>query len=77
MEYLKGRETGPQQGFFTLSVEDNHLTGFPKQPGPSPTPEEYNLERSGKAEQVHVEKASQTMLVSTPRKEPLSEMDDL
>ena len=48
LEYLKGSKTGPQQGFFTLSVEENNLMGFPKHTDPSPIPEEYNLERSGK-----------------------------
>lgn len=48
LEYLKGRETGSEQRFFTLRVGKIHLRSFPEYRGPELTLEDYNLVKSGK-----------------------------
>lgn len=48
LEYWKGKETGPEQRFFTLSVDENHLRSLPKDTGQGLIPEDYSLVKSGK-----------------------------
>jgi len=48
LKYFKGKETGLEQRFFTLRVDDIHPRSFSRYSGPGTTLEDYNLVKSGK-----------------------------